>query len=183
MKGYCIVRLSVLSLLLSCLANKSYTDDVPNTMYTLNKSTHKTQRKLAYSLVVVMCFLQVLINSVASAQMQSAHDNAGDNTLVICTGKGMVYINESLFLEAGTIEYVSVDAGKHSTSVDTGLDSEIVSSCTVAAQSDNPQYSFELEQAAELALVRSIDNFTLNQDNYLRDSYLCALSRAPPSLA
>jgi hypothetical protein len=126
--------------------------------------------------------LQVVINGVASAQMQKAQDNAGENTLVICTGKGMVYINESVFLASGVIEYLDLEHASPSISSDAGMDIEIVSSCTVAAQSDSPQCSFDLEQAESLALVRSIANFTLNQHNYLRDTYLSALSRAPPLL-
>lgn len=152
-------------------------------MYLSANSTTNKPNKLAYALALLLCVLQVAINSIASAQMQMAHENAGENIMVVCTGKGMVYINESVFLESGKIEYLTADGSNGNGDIEAGMDTEIVSSCTVAVQSDNPTYSLDIEQAEVLASARSIANFTLNQHNYLRDTYLCALSRAPPIFA
>ena len=148
-------------------------------MQPISKAQMNNQQhtKLAYCVCVVLCLLQIVINGVASAQMQVAQDSAGENTLVVCTGKGMVYINESLFLELGEIEYLDVDDAQTASALDTN----IASSCIYSAQSDNPQHELVLDQASAEASTYAINNFTLKQQNYLRDAYLSSLSRAPPT--
>ena len=150
----------------------------PRTPSAFSIATSKS-RIIGYVIVAVLCLLQVILNGLASKQMLAAHDNATPNSLAICTGHGMVYIDEMAYLLDGEFKYLDLESSESSAEFS---QSDEHLPCIASVKIDTPQSDFQFEIALLSFKARTADNFNLQQNNYLRDTYPSALSRAPPTI-
>ncbi|WP_100642752.1 DUF2946 family protein [Alteromonas facilis] len=64
---------------------------------------------MSYVLIAVLMCLNPVVHALASSQMATAQQLAGEDTMMVCTGKGMVYIDQALYFETGEVRYVELE--------------------------------------------------------------------------
>lgn len=119
------------------------------------------------------------MNAFAAAQMQLAHDLAKDNSIAICTGSGMTYINESLYLEFGVIEYLDFE-NDDTEDLEHSLN---VAGCLLSDCADLSPASFNYPNASIAAVIYA-SIVALRESRVVQTfAYQPSNPRAPPFLS
>lgn len=143
------------------------------------KPNHQLHRSLSYAMLVVMMLIQPLMNGAAAHAMHNANFSSSDNTMMICTGKGMVYIDLQQFWDTGEMHYVNAD-GSELDAQSEPIQNEM-SACELAtfAHVDTLLLPFE---SGVVAVLRYQEQVRARESRAVQTfPYLAASPRAPPA--
>lgn len=149
-------------------------------MSTQSQSVNKANTSLSLLTWVVLLSLALtagLSNALAALNMQTFHQNAQANTIAICTGSGMAYIDETKYLLTGEIEYLE----QTDTVSIQSSDNHIQYDCYFSLMADKPVSALH-ELTLSLGLIAAAATQALRESRAVQThAYLASQSRAPPT--
>lgn len=151
-----------------------------------NSKTRITRQLVTWWLIVTLACASSLSHAYAAVQMHDAHLKTPANALAICTGKGVVYVDEALFLESGIVEYIQAESSheEHSDEGHSELhQAHTFSACELAEFTDLPSHKLSSGAVVILNLGFQATRFVFYQPNPRTHSPLNNSPRAPPAVA